>query len=43
MGRPDWWYDIVQGLPDPIVNGFVDVWDRPGLGIEFDVPADNST
>jgi L-alanine-DL-glutamate epimerase-like enolase superfamily enzyme len=36
VGRPDWWYDIVDGLPDPIVeNGFVEVWDRPGLGVTF--------
>ena len=33
---PDWWYGIVKGLPDPIVkDGFIDVWDAPGLGIEF--------
>lgn len=33
-GRPEWWYDIVDGLPDPIVNhGFIDVWDRPGMGV----------
>ena len=33
---PDWWYDIVEGLPDPIVKeGFVEVWDAPGLGVEF--------
>ena len=37
VGKPDWWYEIVEGLPDPIVNdGFVEVWDRPGMGIEFD-------
>ena len=31
-----WWYDIVEGLPDPIVqNSVIDVWDRPGLGVEF--------
>jgi L-alanine-DL-glutamate epimerase-like enolase superfamily enzyme len=36
-GRPEWWYEIVTGLPDPIVNeGFIEVWDRPGLGITFD-------
>lgn len=30
-----WWEDIVSGLPGPIVhNGFIDVPDRPGLGIE---------
>jgi L-alanine-DL-glutamate epimerase-like enolase superfamily enzyme len=34
--RQDWWYDIVEGLPDPIVvDGFVEVWDRPGIGIEL--------
>jgi L-alanine-DL-glutamate epimerase-like enolase superfamily enzyme len=35
-GRPDWWYDIVEGLPDPIVkDGFVEVWDRPGMGVNL--------
>jgi L-alanine-DL-glutamate epimerase-like enolase superfamily enzyme len=39
-GQPEWWYDIVEGLPDPIVkNGFIDVWDKPGLGITFNVRA----
>ncbi len=39
-GQPEWWYDIVDGLPDPIVkNGFIDVWDKPGLGITFNVRA----
>ncbi|MEP7363772.1 MAG: mandelate racemase/muconate lactonizing enzyme family protein, partial [Acidobacteriota bacterium] len=39
-GDPEWWYDIVEGLPDPIVKkGFIDVWDRPGLGITFKVAA----
>jgi L-alanine-DL-glutamate epimerase-like enolase superfamily enzyme len=39
-GRPEWWYDIVEGLPDPIVkDGFIDVWDRPGMGVDFDVRA----
>jgi L-alanine-DL-glutamate epimerase-like enolase superfamily enzyme len=37
-GKPDWWYDIVEGLPDPIVtNGYIDVWDRPGMGVEFNI------
>ena len=37
---PPWWYDIVDGLPDTIVkNGLVDVWDRPGLGVDFIVKA----
>ncbi|MCY4092987.1 MAG: mandelate racemase/muconate lactonizing enzyme family protein [Caldilineaceae bacterium] len=36
VGRPDWWYDIVDGLPDPIVeNSYINVWDRPGLGISM--------
>ena len=36
VARPAWWYDIVDGLPNPIVeNGFIKVWDRPGLGVEF--------
>ena len=35
-GDPAWWYDIVDGLPDPIVkNGFIDVWDRPGMGVDI--------
>jgi L-alanine-DL-glutamate epimerase-like enolase superfamily enzyme len=37
IGRPSWWYDIVTGLPDPIVqDGFIEVWDRPGMGVELD-------
>jgi L-alanine-DL-glutamate epimerase-like enolase superfamily enzyme len=40
VGHPDWWYDIIDGLPDPIVkDGFIEVWDRPGLGVEFNVTA----
>ncbi len=36
VGRPDWWYDIVEGLPDPIVkDGFIEVWDRPGMGVDL--------
>src|SRR5687768_9690277 len=36
IGKPSWWYDIVTGLPDPIVkNGFIDVWDTPGMGIDL--------
>ena len=38
VGKPDWWYDIITGLPDPIVqNSLIDVWDTPGLGVDFDV------
>ena len=33
-GEPDWWYDIVDGLPDPIVeDSDIRVWDTPGLGV----------
>ncbi len=39
-GKPEWWYDIIDGLPHPIVkDSFIDVWDTPGLGVEFNVPA----
>lgn len=39
-GRPEWWYDIVEGLPDPIVkDGFIEVWDKPGLGVELNPKA----
>ncbi len=35
-GKPEWWYDIVDGLPHPIVvDSYIDVWDRPGLGVEI--------
>jgi L-alanine-DL-glutamate epimerase-like enolase superfamily enzyme len=38
VARPEWWYDIIVGLPDPIViDGHIAVWDRPGLGVSFDV------
>jgi L-alanine-DL-glutamate epimerase-like enolase superfamily enzyme len=40
QANPAWWYDIVSGLPNPIVkNGLIEVWDRPGLGIEIDTKA----
>jgi L-alanine-DL-glutamate epimerase-like enolase superfamily enzyme len=30
-----WWNELVTGLPNPIIqNGFIDVPDTPGLGIE---------
>jgi len=39
-GKPDWWHDIVEGFPEPIVqDGFIEVWDRPGMGIEFNIEA----
>jgi L-alanine-DL-glutamate epimerase-like enolase superfamily enzyme len=35
-GETDWWYDIVDGLPNPIVkDGFIEVWDRPGMGVDL--------
>lgn len=38
VASPAWWYDIVKGLPNPIVkNSMIDVWDTPGLGVSFDV------
>jgi len=43
LGQPEWWYDIVEGLPNPIVKrGFIDVWDKPGLGVTFNVQAAKS-
>lgn len=39
VAKPDWWYSIVTGLPERIVvDGFIEVWNRPGLGIDFDRP-----
>ena len=33
-GQPDWWYEIVDDLPNPIIeDGYIEVWDIPGLGI----------
>jgi len=30
-----WWDDIIEGLPKPLVqNGYIEVPDKPGLGIE---------
>lgn len=40
IGDPEWWYDIVDGLPHPIVEGgFIQVWDRPGLGVDLNPEA----
>ncbi len=40
IGSPSWWNDIVVGLPNPIVKeGLIDVWDTPGLGVDFKVDA----
>ena len=36
--KPEWWYDIIEGLPNPIVkDGLIEVWDTPGLGVDFKV------
>jgi len=38
-GTDPWWYEIVEGLPNPIVkNAMIDVWDRPGMGVDL-IPA----
>ena len=38
IGKPEWWYDIVTGLPNPIVkDGMIEVWDGPGMGVDFDI------
>jgi L-alanine-DL-glutamate epimerase-like enolase superfamily enzyme len=35
-GTDPWWYEIVEGLPEPIVkNGLIDVFERPGLGVDL--------
>ncbi|MBM3521448.1 MAG: mandelate racemase/muconate lactonizing enzyme family protein [Alphaproteobacteria bacterium] len=35
-GDPAWWFDIVDGLPNPLVrDGMIEVWDRPGMGVEI--------
>jgi L-alanine-DL-glutamate epimerase-like enolase superfamily enzyme len=37
IGKPEWWANIVTGLPDPIVrDGFIEVLNRPGMGVTFD-------
>jgi L-alanine-DL-glutamate epimerase-like enolase superfamily enzyme len=31
-----WWFDILEGFPNPLVkDGFIEVWDKPGLGVSF--------
>ena len=40
VANPAWWYDIIKGLPNPIVkDGLIEVWDTPGLGVDFNVEA----
>jgi L-alanine-DL-glutamate epimerase-like enolase superfamily enzyme len=36
VATPAWWSDIVEGLPNPIVrDGFIEVGDRPGFGVDL--------
>ena len=36
IADPGWWSEIVEGLPDPIVQGgMIVVGDRPGMGAEL--------
>ncbi len=40
VGQPAWWNEVVDGLPDPIVkDGFIEVWDRPGMGVTLNARA----
>jgi L-alanine-DL-glutamate epimerase-like enolase superfamily enzyme len=40
IARPEWWSEIVEGLPDPIVQeSHITVWDRPGLGVTINPKA----
>lgn len=40
VARPEWWYSIIEGLPDPIVeNSQIRLWDTPGLGVRFNEAA----
>ena len=35
-GHDPWWYEIVEGLPNPIVkNSMIDVIERPGMGVDL--------
>ncbi|RUT28598.1 mandelate racemase/muconate lactonizing enzyme family protein [Arsenicitalea aurantiaca] len=35
-GDPAWWYEIVEGLPSPIVkDGMIEVLTRPGMGVDI--------
>jgi L-alanine-DL-glutamate epimerase-like enolase superfamily enzyme len=36
IASPEWWYNIIDGLPNPIVkDGHIQVGDKPGLGVDF--------
>ncbi len=34
--RPGWWPEVLSGVPE-VRDGFIEVPDRPGLGVDFDV------
>ncbi len=39
QASPEWWYDIVDGLPGTLLeDGHVRVWDTPGIGVTFNIP-----
>ena len=39
QAHPAWWYDIVEGLPEGFFkDGHVTVWNKPGIGVEFNIP-----
>ena len=39
QANPEWWYDIVDGLPEGFFkDGHVTVWDKPGIGVDFNIP-----
>jgi L-alanine-DL-glutamate epimerase-like enolase superfamily enzyme len=38
IAKPEWWYGIIEGLPNPIVKeGLIEIWNTPGLGVDFNV------
>ena len=40
VADPPWWHDLIEGLPSPIVkDSYIEVWDKPGLGVEINVEA----
>jgi L-alanine-DL-glutamate epimerase-like enolase superfamily enzyme len=40
LAKPDWWYDIIKRLSNPVVkDGLIEVWDTPGLGVDFNEDA----
>src|SRR5438876_9771263 len=40
VGQPEWRYELVEGWRETILlQVFFDVWDRPGLGVIFNVQA----